>query len=815
MTPLEETKLPSTVNIEEEMKSSYLDYAMSVIVGRALPDVRDGLKPVHRRVLYAMSDLGLARNKPHKKSARVVGDVIGKYHPHGDAAVYDTIVRMAQDFSMRYMLVDGQGNFGSVDGDSAAAMRYTEVRMEKIADDILADLDKDTVDFVPNYDETMTEPSVLPTRVPNLLLNGSTGIAVGMATNIPPHNLTEVMAALIALTDKPDMTVLDIMKHIKGPDFPTGGIIQGRRGIEEAYLHGRGIVKTRARAEIVPMKKGDREAIIVTELPYTVNKANLIKKIAELVRDKKITGISGDGIRDESDRDGMRIVFELKKGEIASVVLNQLFKHTAMESSFGIIMLALVNNQPRVLNIKQVLDLFIEHRKDVVIRRTRFELRKAEERAHILEGLKIALDNLDAVIKLIRGSKTPDDARTGLMANFGLTLIQAQAILDMRLQKLTGLERDKIISDYKEVIKLIEKLKAILASDMLVLEIVKDEFGEIRDKYADERRTAIEGEAAEFSVEDLIADENMVITVSHTGYIKRNPVTLYRSQRRGGKGMKGMETKTEDFVEQLFSASTHDYLLFFTDKGRVYWLKVYQVPEAGRTAKGKAVVNLIAKAPDENITTVIPVREFSEDKFLIMATRHGVVKKTSLSAYSNPRATGIIGINLKEGDSLIGVHQTDGESEVLLATRHGMSIRFKETDVRDMGRAATGVRGIKLKGDDEVVGMETITPDSTILTATEKGFGKRTKIGQYRLQSRGGSGIINIKTTARNGEVCGIANVVDGDEVMLIAQDGISVIGRSTQGVKLLDIAEGDHVVALAKLAEKVEDEDEGADEEE
>jgi len=812
MTPNEEIKQISTVNIEEEMKTSYLDYAMSVIVGRALPDVRDGLKPVHRRVLFAMHELSLTYNKPYKKSARVVGDVIGKYHPHGDAAVYDTIVRLAQDFSMRYTLVNGQGNFGSVDGDPPAAMRYTEVRMQKITDEIMADLEKDTVDFVPNYDETQEEPSVMPTRVPTLLVNGSTGIAVGMATNIPPHNLGEVIDGLVMLIDNPDATVFDLMKVIKAPDFPTGGIIQGRRGIEEAYMRGRGAVRVRAHAEIVPMGKGDRESIIVWELPYMVNKARLIEKVADLVREKKITGISD--IRDESDREGMRIVLELKRGEIASVILNQLYKYTAMQSTFGVIMLALVNNQPRVMDLKTVLRHFIAHRKDVVVRRTKFELRKAEERAHILEGLKIALDNLDAVIKLIRASAGPDEARTGLMVNFGLSQVQSQAILDMRLQKLTGLERDKIINEYKETIKQIEYLRSLLASDKLIMGIVREESLAVKAAYADPRRTRIEDETDELSIEDLIADEEAVITVSHTGYIKRNPLALYRSQKRGGKGKMGMETREEDFVERLFLASTHDYLLFFTDKGRVYWLKVYQVPEAGRTAKGKAIVNLIQKAPDENITAVMPVKEFAEDKFLMMATKEGTVKKTTLAAYSNPRAAGIIAVNLKEGDRLITVRETTGESEVLLATRQGMAIRFNETDVRDMGRAATGVRGIKLHANDEVVGMEIVTADTTILTATENGFGKRTKAGEYRSQARGGMGLINIKASKRNGEVVGIAAVEDSDDVMLITSSGkiirmsvgdISVIGRNTQGVKLLDVGEGDHAVAIAKLAESEE----------
>ena len=814
MTPNEELRAAGIINIEEEMKTSYLDYAMSVIVGRALPDVRDGLKPVHRRVLYAMSELGLTRGKPYKKSARVVGDVIGKYHPHGDAAVYDTIVRLAQKFSMRYPLVNGQGNFGSVDGDPPAAMRYTEIRMERIADELLSDLDKETVDFAPNYDDSLSEPTVLPARIPNLLVNGSTGIAVGMATNIPPHNLREVVDALVMLIDRPDATVFDLMKAVKGPDFPTAGIIYGRRGIEEAYMHGRGQVQVRARAEVVPMdKKGDREAIIITELPYMVNKARLIEKIAELIRDKKITGVSPDGLRDESDREGMRIVVELKRGEIASVILNQLYKFTAMQSTFGVIMLALVQNQPRVLDLRSMLALFIAHRKDVVVRRTRYELKKAEEKAHILEGLKIALDNLDAVIRLIRKAADAEEARSGLRLNFGLTDIQAQAILDMRLQRLTGLEREKIISDYRETLKTIEYLKSVLASESMVMDIIRDEFLAVKDSYGDNRRTEIVDETTELTIEDLIAEEEMVITISHTGYIKRNPLALYRSQRRGGKGRIGMETKEEDFVERLFTASTHDYLLFFTDRGRVFWQKVYQVPEAGRAARGKAMVNLINKAEGEGVTAVLPVREFSESAYLIMATSGGTVKKTALSAYGNPRAAGIIAINLKEGDRLIDVRQTTGSSEVLLATRGGMAIRFKETDVRDMGRSAMGVRGIKLRNADEVVGMEIISDDNqTILTATETGFGKRTSASAYRTQARGGSGLINIKTGGRNGDVVGIAAVDDTDEIMLITASGkilrmpvkgVSVIGRNTKGVRFLDVGEGDKVVSIAKPAEK------------
>lgn len=796
-------------NIEDEMKTSYLDYAMSVIIGRALPDVRDGLKPVHRRVLFAMHELGLTYNKAYKKSARIVGDVIGKYHPHGDSAVYDTLVRMVQDFSLRYPLVDGQGNFGSVDGDSAAAMRYTEARMARITNELLADIEKDTVDYGPNYDESLSEPLVLPTRIPNLLVNGSSGIAVGMATNIPPHNLTEIVDALILMIENPDVTIQELMAIVKGPDFPTAGIIYGTRGIQDAHETGRGLVTVRARAEVEPMK-GDRESIIVNELPYQVNKARLIEKIAELVRDKKITGISD--LRDESDREGMRIVIELKRGEIASIILNQLYKQTSMQSTFGVNMLALVNKQPRVLNLRSMLYYFIEHRRDVVTRRTRYELRKAEERAHILEGLKIALDNLDAVIKLIRESAGPDEARLGLMDNFGLSRIQAQAILDMRLQRLTGLERDKILEEFQEILKLIEHLKSVLASEPLMMQIIKDELVAVKEAYGDARRTEISIDEGEINDEDLIADEEMVITISHGGYIKRNPVNTYRAQRRGGKGKIGMETKEDDFVEHLFVASTLSYLMFFTNMGRCYRLKVYRIPEAGRTSRGKAIVNLIQMQPDEKITAVMPVREFVEDQFILMATVGGIVKKSSLMEYSNCRSKGIIAINLDEGDQLIAAALTDGNQEVFLATRNGNSIRFTEKDVREIGRVGRGVIGIRLKESDQLVGMEIVTDQSAILTVSEKGMGKRTDLKEYRAQGRGGMGVKTIKITPKSGPLVGMAQISDEDELMLITSNGkvirvkireIRVQSRATQGVKLFDVGDGDKIIGMAKVAEQ------------
>jgi len=798
-------KLP--VNIEEEMKVSYLDYAMSVIIGRALPEVRDGLKPVQRRILYAMFREGLLPGKKYSKSAGVVGEVLKKYHPHGDSAVYDAMVRLAQDFNMRYTLVDGQGNFGSIDGDPAAAYRYTEARLAKIAEEMLADIDKETVDFLPNFDETTEEPKVLPSKIPNLIINGSAGIAVGMATNIPPHNLGEVIDGLVTLLDKPDTTVEELMKSIKGPDFPTGGIIHGTGGKKDAYATGRGLIKVRARARIEREHRGG-ENIIISELPYQVNKARLIEKMAELVREKKLEGISD--IRDESDRDGIRVVLELKRGEMAEVVLNNLYKHTQMETTFGIIMLALVGGQPHVLGLKKVLHYFIQHRRDVVLRRTRFELRKAEERAHVLEGLKIALDHLDAIIALIRAAKGPAEAKEGLMRDYPLSEIQAQAILEMRLQRLTGLEREKIINEYKETLKEIERLKAILGSDALVSKIIKDELLEIKGKYADERRTEIAEETKEITIEDLITEEEMVITVSHQGYIKRNPLSAYRSQRRGGKGLIGMETKEEDFVEQLFIGSTHDYMLFFSNLGRLYWLKIYQIPEAGRAAKGKALINLLQLSEGERITTALPVRDFKEG-FLVMFTKNGTVKKTALTSYSNPRGKGVIAISIEEDDELIAVRKTSGTNDLIIGTRNGLAIKFNEEDVRDMGRTAKGVRGIRLVKGDEVVSAEVAEEKTFVLTVAENGFGKRTKIEDYPLQGRGGKGVISIKLTEKGGKVVGLLQVREEDEVVMIAGAGklirttaenISIHGRNTQGVKLMDTAE-DKIASIAKVAEK------------
>jgi DNA gyrase subunit A len=807
------------IAIEDEMKSSYLDYAMSVIVGRALPDVRDGLKPVHRRILYGMNEMGLASNRAYRKSAKIVGEIMGNYHPHGDTAIYDTLVRMAQDFNMRYPLVDGQGNYGSMDGDSAAAMRYTEARMTKLAEEMLADIDKETVDFVPNYDESRQEPLVLPTRVPNLLINGAGGIAVGYATNIPTHNIAEVIDGLLLLLESPDVTITQLMKKIPGPDFPTAGFIYGMSGIKEAYETGRGLLTLRAKVVVETDERTDRERLIVTEIPYQVNKVSLIKKIAELVQEDRIKGISD--LRDESsDREGVRVVIELKRGEIPLVVLNNLYKHTPLETTFGVIMLALVNNRPEILNLKQILHYFLEHRREVVVRRTAFELRKAEERAHILEGLKIALDNLDAVIALIRRSQSPDEARAGLMRQFGLTEIQANAILDMRLQRLTQLERAKLVEEYQDVLKQIEYLKSVLASEALVRTIIKDELTEIRENYKDERRTQIVKEEAEISLEDLIAEEEVIVTISHAGYIKRNAVSLYRAQRRGGKGKIGMGIKEEDFAENLFTASTHDSLLFFTDAGKVYWLKVHEIPEASRASKGKALVNLLALSGSEKVTATLPVKEFRDDRYVVMGTKKGIIKKTELSAFSNPRQGGIIALGLEGGDRLIGAQLTDGQREILLGTRQGITIRFKEEEVRPMGRTAYGVKGITLEEGNEVIGMETITPDSTtsILTVTEGGYGKRTPVGEYRIQGRGGKGIISVKTTERNGLAVGFLQVRDGDEIMLIAAQGkvlrckvddIREIGRNTQGVRILDLdGEGDRVVGVARLAEVVERED-------
>jgi DNA gyrase subunit A len=801
------------IAIEDEMKSSYLDYAMSVIVGRALPDVRDGLKPVHRRILFGMHEMGLTSARAYRKSAKIVGEIMGNYHPHGDSAIYDTLVRMAQDFNMRYPLIDGQGNYGSMDGDSPAAMRYTEARMTKLAEELLADIDKETVDFGPNYDESRQEPLVLPTRVPNLLINGAGGIAVGYATNIPTHNIAEVIDGLLLLLENPEATVAQLMKKIPGPDFPTAGFIYGVGGIKEAYETGRGLLKLRAKVAVEIDERTERERLIVTEIPYQVNKAKLIEKIAELIQDDRIKGVSD--LRDESsDREGVRIVIELKRNEIPQVVLNNLYKNTQLETTFGVNMLALVNNRPEVLNLKQILHHFIEHRREVVVRRTAYELRKAEERAHILEGLKIALDNLDAVIALIRRSQSPDEARAGLMRQFSLSELQANAILDMRLQRLTQLERSKLIEEYQEVLKRIEYLKSVLASEALVRTIIKDELTEIRETYKDERRTQIVKEEAEISLEDLIAEEEVIVTISHAGYIKRNAVSLYRAQRRGGKGKIGMGIKDEDFVETLFTASTHDTLLFFTDAGKVYWLKVHEIPEAGRAAKGKALVNLLPLSGGEKVTATLPVKEFRDDRYVVMATKKGLVKKTELSAYGNPRQNGIIALGLEEGDKLIGVHLTDGQREILLGTRQGITIRFKEDEVRPMGRTAYGVKGITLEEGNEVIGMETITPDSTtaILTVTEGGYGKRTPVGEYRVQGRGGKGIISVKTTEKNGPAVGFLQVRDGDEIMLMAAQGkvlrcrvddIREVGRNTQGVRILDLdGENDRVVGVARLAE-------------
>ncbi len=798
------------VKIEEEMKRSYLDYAMSVIIGRALPDVRDGLKPVHRRILYAMQILKNDWNKPYKKSARIVGDVIGKYHPHGDTAVYDTIVRMAQGFSLRYPLVDGQGNFGSVDGDAAAAMRYTEVRLMRLAHEMLEDLDKETVDFAPNYDETLTEPSVLPAKIPNLLINGSSGIAVGMATNIPPHNLSEVIHATVALIDNPDISCEELMTRLPGPDFPTSGIIHGRKGIQDAYRTGRGIIRLRARVMVEKDRRTGRESIIVNEIPYQVNKARLIEKISELIKDKRIEGIQF--VRDESDREGMRIVIALKKDAISGVIVNQLYAHTQMEATFGIILLAIVDKQPQVLTIKEILSHFVEHRKEIIVRRTRFELDKAEARAHVLEGLKIALDHIDAVVDMIRSSKTPAEARKRLVSQFELTETQAQAILEMRLQRLTGLERDKIVEEYQQTIQAIARYREILASERLVLNIIKEELADLKERYGDERRTEIVEKAEDISIEDMIVEEDMVVTVSHAGYIKRNPITLYNSQRRGGKGKTGMGTKEEDFVEHLFVASTHDTFLFFTNLGRVYWRKVHELPQAGRLARGKAIVNLLALGKGEKLATVLSVRSFEPGHTILMATSRGMVKKTDIMAYSRPRSGGIIAVDLVPGDELIGARITDGTQNVFLASRHGKSIRFHESNVRPTGRASRGVRGMRLAEGEYIVGMEVLTDGKTLMAVTENGYGKRTSVDEYPIRRRGGKGVITIKTTERNGMTVAIVLVTDEDDLMLMTDRGkiirmpvrdISVIGRNTQGVRLIGMEPGELVAGAARLAEK------------
>lgn len=794
--------------IEDEMKESYIDYSMSVIVGRALPDVRDGLKPVHRRILFAMKEMGLTHRSAYKKSARVVGDVLGKFHPHGDTAVYDALVRMVQEFSLRYTLIDGQGNFGSVDGDPPAAMRYTEVRLDTISDELLNEIEKNTVDFVPNYDGSMSEPVVLPARLPNLLINGSSGIAVGMATNIPPHNLGEIIDALFMLIDNPNVDIIELSKAVKGPDFPTGGIIYGKTGVRDYFQTGRGSVKIRAKIDIEEMKAG-REAIIVREIPYQVNKSTLLENIAGLVREKKIEDISD--IRDESDRDGIRVVLEIKRDGNAQIVLNQLFKHTQLETSFGVIMLALVDNKPRVLNLKQVLEQYLEYRKSVVVRRTKYELEKAEARAHILEGLKIALDNLNKIIKVIRESKDVDTARESLMSNFGLSKIQAQAILDMRLQQLTGLERKKIDDEYLDLIKLIEKLRSILADPKKVLSMIKQELNEIKEKYGDERRTKIVAQTVDLDIEDLIQEEDVVVTFSHAGYVKRMNVSVYKSQRRGGKGITGAIPKEEDFIEDLVVTSTHAYLLFFSDKGRVYWLKAYEIPEASRQAKGKAIINLIRMTPDEKVTAMIPVRDFNdkEKAFLLMVTHQGVVKKTELAAYSNPRPSGIIAIKLSDGDKLTNVKFTTGKDKVFIATRLGRAVCCSENEIRDMGRSAHGVRGIRLADKDEVVGVEIVSAKDVILTITEKGMGKRTQVKQYRVTRRGAKGVTNIKITDKNGPVVGIKRVEDDDDIMMITEAGmairvpvknISIIGRATQGVRLIRLDEGDKLAGIARV---------------
>ncbi len=811
MTTIFEKIVP--VSLEEEMKSSYIDYAMSVIVARALPDVKDGLKPVHRRVLFGMHELGVPFNKPYKKSARIVGEVLGKYHPHGDTAVYDSMVRMVQDFSLRYPLVDGQGNFGSIDGDSPAAMRYTEARLARMADEMLRDLDKNTVNFVPNFDDSLQEPVVLPAYLPNLLVNGSSGIAVGMATNIPPHNLGEVIDGLVALIENPKLKPEDLMKYVKAPDFPTAGIIYGFDGVRDAYTTGRGRIIIRAKANIETLKN-ERENIVITEIPYQVNKSSMIERIADLVRDGTIVGISN--IRDESDRDGLRVVIEMKRDGQPAVTLNQLFKHTQMQVTFGVIMLALVNGSPKVLNLQQMMQYFLDHRMDVLVRRTKFDLDAAERRAHILEGYIIALDNIDAVIETIKKSKDVETAKVNLMKKFKLSEIQAKAILDMRLQRLTGLERKKIEDEYKETIKLIEKLKGILDNEKKRKQIIKEELLILREKYADERRTEIIRDFKEFSLEDTIAEEDVVVTISHQGFIKRFPVSGYRRQSRGGKGVTGAGTKEDDFIEHMFIASTHHYIMFFTDKGKCYWLKVHEIPEGGRAARGRSVINLLEKDPSENITAFVTVKEFKDDAYLIMATEKGTVKKTVLSAYGNVRKGGINAINLVPGDKLISVKMTDGNNDIVLGTRNGFAVRFNEKDVRDMGRTATGVRGVRLTKGDHVVGLLVIKRNDTILVVTENGYGKRSDINDYRITRRGGKGVITVKTTDRVGKMLSMMEVVDGDELVIISSHGmvirqsvkdIRVMGRNTQGVRVIRLNEGDQIADIAKVVPEDEEE--------
>jgi DNA gyrase subunit A len=837
-------KLP--VNIEDEMRKSYLDYAMSVIIGRALPDVRDGLKPVHRRILYGMYEQGNTAGRAYKKSARIVGDVMGKYHPHGDSAIYDAVVRMAQDFSMRYGLVDGQGNFGSVDGDNPAAMRYTEVRLTRLAEELMRDdIDKDTIDWVPNYDGTEREPSVLPAKYPNLLVNGSSGIAVGMATNIPPHNLGEVIDACLMMIENPNAQVKDLIAVMPGPDFPTAGFIHGRDGIYQAYKTGRGIIQVRARAITETSKKGDKQQIVVTEIPYMTNKARLLEKIAELVKDKRIEGISD--LRDESDRQGIRVVMELKRGEVPEVVLNNLYRNTQMQTTFGIIFLAIVDNKPEVMDLPTMLRHFVEHRKEIVVRRTRFELRKAEERAHILEGLVKALDVLDELIALIRRSQTPADAKSSMIERWQFSDVQASAILAMRLHQLTGLEREKIVAEYEEVQATIRRLREILGSEQLVLSIISDELRQIKEAYGDARRTEIIAESSDITIEDMIADEDMVITVSRGGYIKRSPLSLYRSQRRGGKGRVGMQTKEEDIVEHLFVASAHSYVLVFTDRGRLYWLKVHQIPEVGANARGKAIVNLLTVESGENVRALLTTKDFTEGKYVVMATRAGKIKKTELTAFSNVRQSGIIAIDINEGDDLYAVRLSDGNSEIFIGTHGGRAIRFDEEEVRPMGRGAAGVKGISLRQDDFVVEMDvlpkggettavteeveeveesedavlTIDSRGTLLTVTEHGFGKRTPVGAYPIVHRGGMGVVNMKITEKNGKVAGVAHVADDDQLLLITEQGmiirtnvadIRAMGRNTQGVRVINVEENDRVVAAVKVVEKEQADENGGE---
>ena len=815
---MEATSRPQKVPvyIEEEMRESFMAYAMSVIISRALPDVRDGLKPVHRRVLYAMYDAGNTSDRAYKKSARLVGDIMGKYHPHGDSAIYDTIVRMAQDFNLRYPLVDGQGNFGSIDGDNAAAMRYTEIRMTPLAEEMLTDIEKETVDFGFNYDESLKEPAVLPSRIPNLLVNGSAGIAVGMATNIPPHNLSEVIDALVTMVDTPEITIKQLMHHIPGPDFPTAGFIHGRDPIMQAYHEGKGVIQMRGKAYTETVKRTGKEQIIISEIPYQVNKVRLIEQIRDLVLEKKIEGVAD--LRDESDREGMRIVVELKRDTVAEIIINQLYKHTALQESFGINMLAIVDGKPKLLNLREALKCFLDHRKEVVTRRTAYDLRKAEERLHILEGFRIALDNLDAVIALIRNSADPRVAKDGLITNFALSEIQAQAILELRLQRLTGLERDKIMEEHRETVELIAKLRAILADEKEIYKIIVDELKDIKEKYGDERRTRIVDRSEEISIEDTMVDEDMAVTISHDGYIKRNPVTLYRAQRRGGKGKIGTTTKEEDFVEYLFIASMHSYILFFTTIGKVYWIKVHELPQASRAARGKPIVNLLSLEPGERVSAFLTVREFQEGRYIVFATKNGLIKKTELMAYANPRSSGIRAIGLEERDEVIGVWLTDGNQEIILSTADGQSIRFKEEQVRPTGRGTFGVVGMKLDPGDKVVSMQILSLGADILTVAEGGYGKRTEMDEYRLQSRGGKGVITMKTTDKTGRVIGVQLVTEDDQLMMITNTGkiirlrikdIRVIGRNTQGVRLIELEEGERVVSVARLAEKEEEDGE------